>query len=110
HMELRIKPAAHNKYEKRALLVKGAAPALWFRELEALKVSLNDIEAFAIPSDQANVLYGCFLVFNKTLPKDTRNHKCFQCAYNKIFIPENAALYPQLTATDIASVKAKWVI
>lgn len=109
-MELRIKPSAHNKYEKRALLIKGAAPELWFRELEALKVSINDIEAFAIPSDQANVLYGCLLVFNKTLPKDTRNHKCFQCAYNKIFIPENAALYPQLTATDIASVNAKWVI
>lgn len=109
-MELRIKPAAGNKYEKRALLIKGAAPVLWFRELEALKVNVKDIEAFAIPSDQANVLYGCLLVFNKALPKDTRNHKCFQCAYNKFFIPENAALYPQLTATDIASLKARWVI
>lgn len=109
-MELRIKPAARNNYEKRALLVKGAAPELWFRELEALKVSIKDIEAYAIPSDQANVLYGCLLVFNKALPKDRRNHKCFQCAYNKFFIPENAALYPQLTATDIAAVKASWVI
>ncbi len=109
-MELRIKPAAGNKYERRALLVKGAAPLLWFRELEALKVNIKDIEAFAIPSDRANVLYGCLLVFNKGLPKDIRNHKCFQCAYNKFFIPENAVLYPQLTAKDIASVKARWVI
>lgn len=109
-MELRIKPAARNKYEKRALLIKGAAPELWLRELEALNVSIKDIEAFAIPSDQANVLYGCLLVFNKALPKDTRNHKRFQCAYNKFFIPENAVLYPQLTATDIAAVKASWII
>lgn len=109
-MELRIKPAKGNKYERRALLVKGTAPELWFRELEALKISIKDIEAYAVPSDQVNVLYGCLLVFNKALPKDTRNHKRFQCAYNKFFIPENAALYPQLTATDIAAVKASWVI
>lgn len=109
-MELRIKPAAHNQYEIRGLLIKGAAPLLWFQELEDLQVSVNDIEAFAIPSDQANVLYGCLLFFKKGLPKDTRNHKRFQCAYNKCFIPENAALYPQLTATDIAAIKATWVI
>ncbi|MBL7706521.1 MAG: hypothetical protein JNM21_13330 [Taibaiella sp.] len=109
-MELRIKPAKGNKYERRALLVKGTAPELWFRELEALKISIKDIEAYAVPSDQVNVLYGCLLVFNKALPKDTRNHKRFQCAYNKFFIPENAALYPQLTATDIAAVKARWII
>lgn len=109
-MELRIKPAAHNKYEKRALLIRGTAPALWFRELEALNVELRDIEAFAIPSDKANVLYGCLLIFKKGFPKDTRNHKRFQCAYNKLFIPENSELYPQLTATDIASLKPGWII
>lgn len=109
-MELRIKPAAHNKYEKRALLIRGAAPELWFRELEALNVDLRDIEAFAIPSDKANVLYGCLLIFKKGLPKDTRNHKRFQCAYNKLFIPENSELYPQLTATDIALLKPAWII
>lgn len=109
-MELRIKPAAHNKYEKRALLIRGAAPELWFRELEALNVDLRDIEAFAIPSDKANVLYGCLLIFKKGLPKDTRNHKRFQCAYDKLFIPENAALYPQLTAADIALLKPAWII
>ncbi len=108
-MKLSIKPVAGNKYEKRALLIKGASPVLWLSELEALKVNVTDIEAFAIPSDKANELYGCLLVFRKELPKDTRNHACFHCAYNKFLIPGNAALYPQLTSADLASVKAKWV-
>lgn len=109
-MELSIKPATHNKYGNRALLVKGAAPELWFRELEALNIDIRDIEAFAIPSDKANVLYGCLLIFKKGLPKDTRNHQRFQCAYDKLLIPENADLYPKLTATDIALLKPGWII
>ena len=109
-MKLSIKPALKNKYTKSALLIKGAAPVLWFRELEALDISIQDIEAYAIPSDKANVLYGCLLIFNKELPKDTRNHIPFQCAYNKLFIPEYTTLYPQLTASDIAGVKASWII
>ena len=62
-MELRIKPFPKNNYPKKGLLIKGASPLIWLSEMELLEIDLNEVRSFPIPSNQPNVLYGCFLIF-----------------------------------------------
>lgn len=109
-MELSIKPTQHNKYRLQALLIKGASPRYWFQEMEAMNLHVNEVEAYAIPSSVANVLYGCVIIFKHSTPTEYRNHKRLQCAHQKFLIPEHADLYPQLTIDDLNFFKSKWLI
>ncbi|MGI9650264.1 APC family permease [Chryseobacterium sp. RLHN22] len=109
-MELRIKPFPKNNYPKKGLLIKGSSPLTWLHEMEILGIDLNHIQSFPIPSNEPNILYGCFLIFQNLVPNDIGRNSYFQCIDNKLFIPENTIFYPKLNPEDWQNTDAEFLI
>ncbi|ASK31947.1 hypothetical protein CEY12_18335 [Chryseobacterium sp. T16E-39] len=99
-MELRIKPFPKNNYPKKGLLIKSSSPSVWLREMDVLEIDLNQVQTFAIPSNEPNVLYGCFIVFNNSAPQEIGKNSYFQCVDDVLFIPENSTFYPKVNPED----------
>ncbi|WP_415325687.1 APC family permease [Chryseobacterium sp. MMS23-Vi53] len=109
-MELKIKPFPKNNYPKKGLLIKGSSPLTWLREMEILGVDLNQIQSFPIPSNEPNVLHGCFLIFPNTAPSEIGRNSYFQCIDSKFFIPENTTFYPKLNPEDWQNIDAEFLM
>ena len=84
-MELRIKPFPKNNYPKKGFLIKGSSPSIWLHEMEILGIDLDQIQSFPIPSNEPNILYVCFLVFQNNTPTEIGKNSYFQCFDNKLF-------------------------
>ncbi|WP_144283587.1 APC family permease [Chryseobacterium echinoideorum] len=109
-MELRIKPFPKNSFPKRGLLIKGSSPSLWLREMDLLDIDLNEVRSFPIPSNEPNVLYGCFLVFRNLAPSEIGRNSYFQCVDDKFFIPENTVFYPKVIPEEWQNIEAQYLI
>lgn len=109
-MELRIKPFPKNNYPKKGLLIKGSSPLTWLHEMEILGIDLNQIQSFPIPSNEPNVLYGCFLIFQNSAPSEIGRNSYFQCIDSKFFIPENTTFYPKLNPEDWQNIDTEFLI
>lgn len=109
-MELRIKPFPKNNYPKKGLLIKGSSPLTWLHEMEILGIDLNQIQSFPIPSNEPNVLYGCFLIFPDVAPSEIGRNSYFQCVDDKFFIPENTTFYPKLNPEDLQNSDAEFLV
>jgi len=109
-MELRIKPFPKNNYHKKGLLIKGSSPLTWLHEMEILGIDLNQIQSFPIPSNEPNILYGCFLIFPETAPNEIGRNSYFQCVDSKFFIPENTTFYPKINPEDWQNIDAEFLI
>ncbi|WP_374461015.1 APC family permease [Chryseobacterium taeanense] len=109
-MELRIKPFPKNNYPKKGLLIKGSSPLVWFSEMEMLGIDLNEVQSFAIPSAEPNILYGCFLIFKELAPNEIGKNYYFQCIENKFFIPENTIFYPKVNPEEWQNIDAEYLI
>ena len=109
-MELRITPFPKNNEPKKGLLIKGSSPLAWLHEMEILGIDLNQIQSFPIPSNEPNILYGCFLIFSETAPNEIGRNSYFQCVDSKFFIPENTIFYPKLNPEDWQNIDAEFLI
>ncbi|AZA73201.1 hypothetical protein [Chryseobacterium indoltheticum] len=105
-MELRIKPFPKNNYPKKGLLIKGSSPLTWLHEMEILRIDLNEVRSFPIPSNEPNILYGCFLIFKNLAPSEIGKNSYFQCVEDKFFIPENTTFYPKINPEDWQNINA----
>lgn len=105
-MELRIKPFPKNNYPKKGLLIKGSSPLTWLHEIEILGIDLNEVRSFPIPSNEPNILYGCFLIFKNLAPSEIGKNSYFQCVEDKFFIPENTTFYPKINPEDWQNINA----
>ncbi|GAA4159431.1 hypothetical protein GCM10022217_22100 [Chryseobacterium ginsenosidimutans] len=109
-MELRIKPFPKNNYHKKGLLIKGSSSLTWLHEMEILGIDLDQVRSFPIPSNEPNVLFGCFLIFQNNAPSEIGKNSYFQCVNNKFFIPENTIFYPKLNPEDWQNIDAEFLI
>lgn len=109
-MELRIQPFPKNNYPRKGLLIKGSSPLTWLHEMEILGIDLDEVQSFPIPSNQPNVLYGCFLIFKNNAPGEIGKNSYFQCIDNKFFIPENTTFYPKINPEDWQSIDSEFLI
>lgn len=109
-MELRIKPFPKNNYPKKGLLIKGSSPLTWLYEMEILGIGLNEVRSFPIPSNEPNILYGCFLIFKNLAPSEIGKNFYFQCIEDRFFIPENTAFYPKLNPEDWQNINADFLV
>ncbi|SDQ16582.1 hypothetical protein SAMN05421664_0836 [Chryseobacterium soldanellicola] len=109
-MQLRIKPFPKNNFPKKGLLIKGSSPLTWLHEMEILGIDLSLVKSFAIPSNQPNVLYGCFLIFGNSAPNEIGKNSYFQCVDDKLFIPENTVFYPKVNSEDWQSIDSECLI
>ena len=109
-MELRIKPFPKNNYPKKGLLIKGSSPLTWLHEMEILRIDLNEVRSFPIPSNKPNILYGCFLIFKNMAPSEIGKNSYFQCVEGKLFIPENTTFYPKINPEDWQNINADFLV
>lgn len=109
-MELRIKPFPKNNYPKKGLLIKGSSPLTWLYEMEILGIDLNEVRSFPIPSNEPNILYGCFLIFKNLAPSEIGKNSYFQCVEDRLFIPENTTFYPKLNPEDWQNINADFLV
>lgn len=100
-MELKLKIHAKNTFSKGGILIKSASAEVWLREIQNMGLKLESIKAYPIPGMRANELYGCLLVFNPSNNKvDIRGNNFLQLIENKLFIPENTTISPELTKEE----------
>lgn len=109
-MELRIKPFPKNNYPKKGLLIKGSSPLTWMSEMEILGIDLDEIQSFPIPSNEPNILYGCFLIFKSLAPSEIGKNFYFQSVEDKFFIPENTTFYPKINHEDWQNINADFLV
>lgn len=109
-MELRIKPFPKNNYPKKGLLINGSSPLTWLHEMEILGIDLNEIQSFPIPSNEPNVLYGCFLIFKNLAPSEIGKNAYFQSVEDQLFIPENTIFYPKINPEDWQNINADFIV
>lgn len=109
-MELRIKPFPKNNYPKKGLLIKSSSPLIWFKEMDKLGIDLTLVKTFAIPSNEPNILYGCFIVFTDHAPQEIGKNAYFQCIDEILFIPENTTFYPRINSEDWKNTDSRFLI
>ncbi|PWN65028.1 hypothetical protein C1631_020680 [Chryseobacterium phosphatilyticum] len=109
-MELRIQPFPKNNYPKKGLLIKGSSPMVWLQEMEILGIDLIHVKSYAVPANEPNVLYGCFLIFNDHTPREIGRNAYFQCVDDRLFIPENTIFYPRINPEDWQQLDASFII
>jgi|GEM_PF-301379 len=101
-MELKLRINSKNTFPKGGVFIKSALPKVWLQEIQNIGLAFDMVKVFPVPGANANELFGCLLVFDQTLARIDigKNHYC-QLIENKLFIPENTVVTPQLT-------KAEW--
>lgn len=112
-MELKIKPYHKNNFPIGGILIKHASVAVWLKEIQNLRFTLNDIQIFVIPNTTPNSIWGCFIITQKTinLHEIGKNEAC-QKVSESTYIPEKAIIYPPMTGAEIETLfqSAKHII
>lgn len=105
-MNLQVKPNTHNMYPLGGLLIRGSSPAGWMQQLQHLSVNLEQVQAFALPGNTPNSVWGCFIA----LPEKHWKHKPLnaaepcQCLHDILFIPQYAAIHPVPGAAEASTL------
>lgn len=101
-MELKLKINTKNTYPKGGILIKSASAEVWLHEIQNIGLTLDSVKVFPVPGTRANELFGCLIVFNQIKSKigDIGKNNFYQLAENKLFIPENTSITPELTEEE----------
>lgn len=105
-MNLVLKPDKQNSYPVAGVLVRGSSPAVWFRELQGMKLSLREVNLYPLPGTTANVLWGCFVELvdpQRKIEDIGRNEFCC-CANELLFVPQFVSLYPRITVAETSAL------
>lgn len=101
-MELKLRINSKNTFPKGGIFIKSALPKVWLQEIQNIELALHSVKAFPVPGVNANELFGCLLVLDQRSTKIYtvgKNNFC-QLIENKLFIPENTIVTPQLTKEE----------
>ncbi|RKR11700.1 hypothetical protein C8C83_3443 [Flavobacterium sp. 90] len=100
-MELKLKIHSKNTFPKGGIFIKSASPEVWLHEIQNIGLKLESVKVYPVPGAIANELYGCLLVLNQRMDKvDIRGNNFLQLIENKLFIPENTVISPELTKEE----------
>lgn len=101
-MQLNIKPSGANIYPLNGVLIKGETPAVWIRELQRMKLTLDGIRVYPLPGAVPNSLWGCCVdLLNEQRIADIGLNEYCQSIGQRLFIPEYTVLTPKLSAKEI---------
>jgi len=98
-MELKLKPTTKNQYSVVGVLVQGKTPREWLQHIESLDIDLSKIDAYAIPGQKANELFGCLLM--TAIDKSQINqHHAIVSVSQQLYIPQYSDVFPKLTNNE----------
>lgn len=96
-MKLQLKPYKRNSHPLGGILIKSSSPKVWLQEIQNMGISLQECDAYPIPSSVANELYGCLVVVKNLKVKDLGRNYLVQNIENKLFIPVNSKVVPSVS-------------
>ncbi|WP_296147280.1 hypothetical protein [uncultured Flavobacterium sp.] len=99
-MELKLKPHNRNNYPVGGILIKSSSPKVWLQEMQLMEISLENCEAYAIPSTVANELFGCLVLLKNPKIKELGRNTFVQNIENKLFIPANSKISPAVSEEE----------
>ncbi len=99
-MQFQIKPSSNNSYPLKALLLKGDSPVLWLKEIQRMELSLNEVELYPVPGNEANTVWACLVLTPKIDLALIGMHEQCQQVSGKLYIPEKTTLEPPLMSGE----------
>lgn len=103
-MELKLTPNNKNNYPLGGVLIKSSSPKVWLQEIQNMEISLQDCEAFAIPSTVANKLYGCLILVSNLKVNNLGRNVPVQNIEDKLFIASNSKIAPAVSEKEWHSI------
>ena len=105
-MQLIVKPYHKNSYPRGGILVSGSHVSGWLQQIQRMDLSLEELDVYPVAGMVANTIWGCLLVPQRDgiWPADIGNNVYCQCIQEKLFLPENSRLYPQLSGKELDKV------
>lgn len=107
-MQLSVKPYHKNLYPRGGILVRGFRVTGWLQQVQGMGLSLEGMDVYPIAGTTANTVWGCLLVPRRmdndvewAWPADIGCNVYCQCIQDKLFLPENSRLYPQLSVAEL---------
>jgi len=107
-MNLQVKPNTQNMYPLGGILIRGSSPAGWIQQLQHLSVNLDLMQAFALPGNTPNSVWGCLVA----LPPEHWKHKSLDAAepcqsvHHLLFIPQYACVQPVIGYAEAVTLFA----
>lgn len=100
-MEFKIKPFHKNSYPRYGVLIKGADAEMWLQEVYKMGLDPETTFMYPLPSAIPNELFGCLVVTKDDRRiTDVGRNSYMQCINNRLFIPENTIIFPELSAVE----------
>lgn len=101
-MQLKVQPQNNNSYPLGGVLIKGNTAYGWLQAISAMGLQLTNNLVYPIPGKTVNSLWGCLLVLTPNdRVTDIGAHRYCQKIRERLFIPEMASLYPNLSDEEI---------
>jgi hypothetical protein len=108
-MILRIQPCSKNTFPLQGILIKSNDLKHWLYMLQNLEIDLDTVPVYAIPDNNPNSIWGCFVVLKNVILNEFKlQHVQFcQSINDTLFIPEFSTLYPKISPSEIANLFSK---
>lgn len=101
-MEIRLISVPKEDLPQCGFFIEGMNVEYWLTVLDDLALDPDRLELFPLPSNTANVLWGCLVLVSEAfLPSNTDPHSGAFHISNRLIIPEKTAITPNLTSFDI---------
>ena len=100
-MEFKIKPFHKNSYPRQGILIKSPDAKVWLQEVYKMGVDPENTFMYPLPDVIPNEIYGCLVVLGEGVRiTDVGRNSYMQCINNRLFIPENTIVFPELNAIE----------
>ncbi len=101
-MKLSLTPHNHNSYPIAGILIAGASPNIWLKEIQMLGLSLANTQVYPLPDTTPHSVWGCLLLATFDPQRiDIRLHTFVQSIEQILYIPEKTKVSPLLSSKDL---------
>lgn len=104
-MEIKLRNTYRNQFPEVGFFIQGAKVDSWLDALLALDLDPMTIQVYAIPSREANVIWGCLVLADEPLmPKNLLQYSKALLLSKQLVILEYSEVFPKLTIEDMANL------
>ena len=104
-MELTVRPYHKNVHPLGAILIQGETLHVWLSEIQAMNLSLGEIQCYGLPGVRANSLWGCMVIpIGGRMPAAIGRNSYCQRVHPLLYIPENSLLSPAVTGEELTAM------
>jgi hypothetical protein len=104
-MKLQVKYNDSIHHPVAAAFLRGNNPIEWLKEIDGWNLPVKDLHCYVVPDGQTPAVAGLFVIFDKVdRIKQLPFLDSYSCLANKLYIPVNTELYPQISQEELTSL------